>query len=281
MPEGPEIRTVSDKLRHILTNRIITSFHLGDRAVVRGFFNLQCPVTILGVRSYGKKVLIEINTEHLIIISLGMAGRLQYHQGNHSNVRFDIGESERKGPFSILKPICNLYFEDHRYMGGVDIIPNSGELLYFKDIGPDLLQHALNESKWIPLTSWLQIYKQKKYQKWYIFDMLLEQDLVAGIGLYLLTEILYYAAIHPMRTGETLTDDEWDRIRICSHKVILLSYSYGGFTIEDFISPDGQRGMYPAAVYGKSHDPLGNPVINIKMNKKNKRTAHVVLAVQK
>ncbi len=277
MPECAEARTVSDKLRIVLLGKIITKFSLGERAVTRGFANLKCPDTIIGVRSYGKKVLIDLSSEHIIIVSLGMTGRLQYYPGNHSHVQFDISEYEIKGPFKIQKPVCNLYFQDHRYMGGVDIIPNINIPIYFRDIGPCLLHHALTE--YIPLTAWLTIYKQKKYQNWLIFDILLEQDLVAGIGVYCCVEILYYSGIHPQRVASTITDEEWDRIRISAHKVVALSYSYGGFTIEDFISPDGQRGMYPAAVYGRTYDPLGNAVIVIK--RQHKRTMHVVPAIQK
>lgn len=85
--------------------------------------------------------------------------------------------------------------------------------------------------------------------------------------------------MHPERKVETITHNEWDRIRVASHQVLALSYSYGGFTIESFISPDGAYGMYPAAVYGKSHDPQGNPVVTSKGKKG--QTLHWIPAIQK
>lgn len=278
MPESPESRTVADKLRPYLVSRSITSFCTGERAKIVGFHNLKCPASIISVRSYGKKVIIDLATGHMIIVSLGMSGRLQYDSGNHSHVRFDISDCEVKGAFKIMKPAFSLYFDDSRYMGGVDIIPNEGIPLYFKDFGPDLLQHALDEKTWIPLDKWMSIFGQKRLQKWCVCDVLMEQSLIAGIGNYLRSEILYYAGVHPYRIVLSLTAEEWDRIRICSHKIVLLSYSYGGFTIESFISPDGARGMYPAAVYGRTHDPYGNPVVTSKG--KDGRTSHWVPAIQ-
>lgn len=276
-PEGPEARTVADKLRQTLVNRSIINGIKGERGKSIGFDNLKCPATIIGVRSYGKKVLIDLDSDHVIVISLGMGGRLQYMAGDHSHIHFEIGEYQLEGPFRVLRKVFTLYFDDHRYMGSVDIIPTTGIPLYFNAIGPDLLEAALDPITWISLEKWLNIFCQKKLKNRVICNVLMEQSLVAGIGNYLSAEVLYYAGIHPERIVSTMTIEEWDRIRIAAHKVILSSYSYSGFTIESFISPDGSWGQYPAAVYGKTHDPLGNPVVKKKIKG---RTSHWVPAIQ-
>jgi formamidopyrimidine-DNA glycosylase len=278
MPEGPEVRTVSDKLHPILLNKVITSSYLGPRAKTVGFFNLKCPTIIINVRSYGKKIIIDIDTGHLIIISLGMTGRLQYSSGDHSHVHFNLATVEINGSLRILRNHFQLFFDDYRYMGGVDIIPISGIQLYFKDIGPDLLQSSLDPITWIPLNLWISIYTQNKLHKRAICDVLVDQSLISSIGWYLMTDILYYSGVHPQRTVNSITYNEWDTIRISAHKIIKLSYSYGGFTIKSFINPDGQKGLYPAAVYGKSHDPVGNIVVKSKWKG---RTLHYVPQIQK
>jgi len=258
MPEGPEVRTVSDKIRSLLTNHIIISAYKGIRANSIGFENLTFPSNILGVRTYGKKILIDIVTKDnlscIIIVSLGMVGRLQYTPGNHTHIYFNIGKFEIKGNFHIMRPTFTLYFDDYRYMGSIDIIPTSHISMYLGNIGPDLLAAALDEKTWISSQIWLSIFTQKRIQKWAICKALLDQSLIAGIGNYVKAEVLYYAQILPQRILSTITLQEWETLRIVSHKIILLSYSYGGFTIKDFISPDGVKGLYPAAVYGKTHD---------------------------
>lgn len=282
MPEGPEVRTVSDKLRPILTGKIIMTAYKGERGKSVGFENLTFPSTITGVRTYGKKILIDIvtnnNLSYVIVVSLGMTGRLQYNLGDHTHIYFNISESEISGPFRILRPAFTLYYDDYRYMGSVDIIPTANMPMYLGNIGPDVLAAALDENTWIPSTTWLAIFTQKKIQKWAICKAFLEQSLVAGIGNYLLSEILYYAGILPERKINTITLQEWETLRVVAHKIILLSYSHGGFTIKDFISPDGQWGTYPAAVYGKKFDPYGNPVTSMKTS--NGRTSHFVPAIQ-
>lgn len=279
MPEGPEVRTVADVLRPILVGKVITAGFKDDRAKSIGFDNLKCPATIISVRSYGKKVIIDLDTGHMMVISLGMAGRVQFQAGNHSHIMFAIAENQIMGSFKVLRPFCGLYYEDPRYMGGVDIIPNAGVPLYFKDIGPDLLQLALDEKTWIPLDKWMEIYCQKRLMKRAICDVLLDQSLVAGIGNYVKCEVLYYAMVLPDRNVQAITIEEWERIRVSAHKVIRLSYSYGGLTIKSFISPDGQPGRYPKVVYGKTIDPMGNPVIS--GTTRDRRTSHWVPAIQR
>lgn len=280
-PEGPEARTVADKLRSTLLNKIIFNKYKGDRANSKGFELLKIPSDIIGVRSYGKKVLIYIkynNDIYIIVVSLGMTGRLQYSQGNHSHINLAIGEYQILGSLRIIRPSFVLYFDDQRYMGHFDIIPVSGIGIYLKGIGPDLLQAALDEKTYISSEHWKQIFNLKKVKKWKICKALLDQDLIAGIGNYIKSEVLYYSKIHPERTVETLTDEELEVLRIVCHKIIMLSYSYGGFTIESFISPDGSWGKYPAAVYGKQFDSCGNPVIKGKTS--DGRTSHWVPSLQ-
>lgn len=282
MPEGPEARVVSDKLRPILTGKIIMSAYKGERGKSIGFENITFPSNILGVRTYGKKILIDIvtgnNLSYIIVVSLGMTGRLQYNPGNHTHIYFNISDYEIVGSLRILRDTFTLYYDDYRYMGSVDIIPTANISIYLGNIGPDLLAAALNENTWIPSNTWLAIFTQKKIQKWAICKALLEQSLIAGIGNYIKSEVLYYVGILPERKISEITIQEWETLRVVAHKIILLSYSYGGFTIKDFISPDGQWGQYPAAVYGKKQDSYGNPVISGKTS--DGRTSHWVPAIQ-
>ena len=104
-----------------LSSKIINSYYKGSRAKALGFENLVCPVEVKTVRSHGKKIIIELNSSHLIIGSLGMNGKFLYEEGKHSHIRFDI---EDETPFSV-------YFDDTRYFGKIDIIESINELKYF------------------------------------------------------------------------------------------------------------------------------------------------------
>lgn len=282
-PEGPEARSMADKLKITLTNKVIISLNKDERGKWKGLELIKTPSYITNVYSYGKKIIIDIryNSEmYVIIVSLGMGGRFQYNPGKHSHIYLTVAEYKTNGCLNVIDPgsSFNLYFEDKRYMGHFNVVRYSEIGVYFKDMGPDLLQAALNESTYITLERWQNIFNIKKVKKWKICKALMDQSLLAGIGNYIKSEVLYYSRIHPERIVETLTIDEMDRLRINCHKIIMFSYSNGGFSTVPFISPDSSWGKYPYVVYHKEFDPCGNPVITGKTS--DGRTSYWVPSIQ-
>ena len=199
-----------------------------------------------------------------------MNGKFQYVEGNHSHISFEM-KLENDTLFTV-------YFDDTRYFGKIDIINSEDEDKYFSNIGPCLLKRALKEDTWFTSDEWKTIFRPKLLRR-KMCDIMIDQSIVAGIGQYLMVEILYYSLIHPLRIGKTITDDELETIRVCSHKIIKLSHDYGGFTLQDFISPSGTKGLYPAAIYGKKLDSYGYKVIKEKLT--NGRSIHYVSEYQK
>ena len=61
MPECCEVRSLADKMRLYVDSKIISGACKGKRAITRCFDNLKCPVTIIGIRSHGKKLIIDSN----------------------------------------------------------------------------------------------------------------------------------------------------------------------------------------------------------------------------
>lgn len=270
IPEGPEIRITAEELCQKLTGRKILFYNIKEEFFKRtsGFTQHFRECTVETVRSYGKKVIFQFDNNTLMIASLGMTGRFQYKEEKHCHITFSL-EDESK-----------FYFNDPRRFGGLDVIPADQEAKYLSDLGPDILQHALDDN-WISNEKWTELYKPKLMRR-KIFDILLDQSIIAGLGLYLVTDLLYHAGVHPLRLGNTITTEELDLIRIHAHKVVLSSYQQKGLTISDFISPDGSLGKYQAAIYGKYKDPNGHKIIHQKAsNAKGARTVHFVLEIQK
>lgn len=277
-PEGPEARIVADKLRNKLVGKQLLNYVVDERAKISGLHNLTMYSYIVSVYSYGKKVIIELDNEVLIIISLGMEGRVQYSPGNHSHIRFDIGSTKTLDILHIINFDFSVYFDDTRYMGDVSIIPKANLPIFLQHFGPDLLALALDESTWISLDQWITIFNKPKYKNTPICKLLLDPSLVYGIGNYLKSEILYFSSIHPHRVASSLSVQEWDLLRINSHKIIVLSYNYQGCTIQSYISPDGQHGTYPCSVYHKQYDPNGYKVTSLAT--KDGRTSWFVPEIQ-
>lgn len=259
MPEGPEVATVRDELHTTIIDKTITKYHLTVHAKITGLDKLILPVKIVNVLTYGKKLL--IYCENVILVaSLGMTGMFVYQPETHTHIIFDLNDG--------VEQLC---FKDTRRFGNIQITDNLQPML--DKLGPDLLAHAMNQNTWISNDKWMSLFDIPKVKRWNVSKMLLDQSLVAGIGNYLCVEILYYSGINPTRIVGTLTEEEWERMRISAHSIILLSYSYGGFTLNSYIAPSGKPGRYPAAVYGKSKDSYGN---NVHKTSINKRPAYIV-----
>lgn len=273
-PEGPEVRTVADKLLPVLVNSFIIDFLYTSKSKGSGFNLLSKNTQIVDVKSYGKKLLFYTDKDILLVYSLGMTGKVLYTEGNHSHIKIVLGRQSKFKSIFIYK-CFDIFFDDQRCFGKLDVINVSSIDSYFSKIGPDLLQHALTEP--ISKKMWFDIFKKRKTRKM-IIEILIDQSYVSGIGWYLATDILYYCKILPKRKMTDITDEELELLRIYSHNVIVDSYNSGGFTIESFISPDGTIGAYNSAIYGKKYDVNGFIVRHEKLS--NGRTSHFVTEIQ-
>lgn len=272
MPEGPEARSIVDILKQNILHGYIDSYVLTERAKAYHFEYLELPTQIINIRSHGKKVIIDCANNYSIVTSLGMSGRFQFERGNHSNICFNIGRSEIKGILNIIHPYCNLFFDDQRYFGGIDVKPTSEAT---SGLGPDLLEASLTTE--ITSEEWFNRFARSPSRK-KIYDILTDQTKIAGIGWYLMTDILYYSGIHPERLGTSISGEEWELIRHHGHSIIKKAYQANGLTIRDYITPDGREGGYERAIYQRDFDVNGY-VVNTK-KVANKRTIHWVAEIQ-
>jgi formamidopyrimidine-DNA glycosylase len=287
MPEGPEVRTIADVLNKKVLNRKIEEIELSENAKVYNFdlyenylSDRKGDVSITKISSYGKKLLIYLNNEIVIVFSLGMTGAFRFKKETHSHVIFHLHAVSTAGETAV-NAVESFNFTDTRRFGDATFLNIEDLDDNLSNLGPDLLEAALNTP--ISKRKWLEIFKQPsarglKIGKRAICIILLEQNFVAGIGNYLKSEILYYSGILPDRLACDLSDEEWEKIRTVAHHIIKVSYLYGGLTIESYISPDGKMGKYPTAVYNKQKDPLGNKII--KGTTKDKRTSYWVDEIQ-
>lgn len=262
MPEGPEVRTVADKLAAQLVGTTIlgvwTSPTLG--IAVNGNLQLLVGSQVTMVTSYGKKLLLHVANGTSMMASLGMTGRFLYKSSPHSQIALQFAPGW-------------VFFEDSRHFGHIDVCPTQDLPQLLANVGPDLLAAALTNE--INSEAWISRFPLTSARK--IFEVIKDQSTVSGIGNYLASEILYYSSIHPLRLTKSLTPFEWEKLRQVSHYIIKLSYSHGGFTLESFISPDGMLGTYPAAVYGKNVDHQGYPIVKQKIGS---QSAYFVPAIQ-
>lgn len=197
----------------------------------------------------------------MIIVSLGMTGKFTYTHDKYCHVSFQLNNQM-------------LYYHDVRRFGKVDVVSMNNLPKYYKSLGVNLINHL---DRWITEKEWIKIFEGKLKNR-NICNILLDQNILSGIGFYIMTDVLYLACVHPLRLGKTITKDELEMIRIATHEIINLSYQSQGYSFSDYEQPDGTKGTYVPLIYGQKKDHNGFKVLRQKINKT--RSIHYVEEVQ-
>jgi len=90
-----------------------------------------------------------------------------------------------------------------------------------------------------------------------IGEILLEQNIIAGIGNIYRSEALFLAGILPTRIAETLTQDEQKKLIASVKKVLKQALKLGGMSDGDFRDTNGLEGQFQKTqyVYSRTDEP--------------------------
>lgn len=197
----------------------------------------------LGVHSIGKKIFFMFDT-FIFISSCGIKGHWQYTEGKWSGIILQFENNEYA------------YFDDSAKRANFSIVyRNSPEYHHIrKEIGPDIM----DEETTFEVFEVQIVNPRIKNKK--IYEFLMEQHRISGLGNYLVPEILYPSHIHPERTLSSLSLNDRQNIFYYSKVVTFDSYKKGGHTIESYRDPEGNLGRFSPSVYDRNFDPEGNKV---------------------
>lgn len=277
MPEGPEVRLITDNIRQKLVGKYIHQMDiLGGRYQTHSppknynkFIKLL-PLKVLSINSYGKFIWWEFeNTDLTLWNTLGMSGWWQTKEESHNNISFSFSGAPGKKTKNHFKKI---YFNDQRNFG--TFIFDSKEKLKQKllKFGPDIMSTLkADQDKFVKLVS------KKKIP---ICEILLDQKIASGCGNYLRAESLYLAELNPFILGKDIPKEKIEELWIIlnhlswyfyneeegiKHKIITKKYRMPNSYDRVFL------------VYSQKIDPQGNKV---EATKYKERTIHWVPAMQ-
>ena len=246
MPELPEVETVCRGLARVLKGKRILRVEL-RRAGMRfpfphGFSERLAGRKIIGVTRRAKYILVELDKDEILLIHLGMSGRLVFSKDDgaphakHDHVIFHF----MNGGKSLLR------FNDPRRFGVCDLVTKTG-LAQHK-----LLRHLGIEPLGPELTpAWM---KQKLCgKKTTIKAALMDQRLIAGLGNIYVCEALFYAGISPKRRAGACTSKQIGKLAPAIRKVLRTAIKAGGSSLRDYVQSDGNRGLFQNhfAVYNR------------------------------
>ena len=109
-----------------------------------------------------------------------------------------------------------------------------------------------------------------------IKSLLLNQEVVAGIGNIYADEALFRARIHPLTPAGELTRDQVERLFAGVREVLTESIAAGGTTFRDYQDARGRRGEFVERlkVYGREGEPCPECGASIEVLRIGGRSAH-------
>ena len=270
MPELPEVEHTARQLHHAIVGATIhDALIFWERTIGHpdpaGFLAEIAGRSILGVRRRGKFLLVDLSGQLLLTIHRRMTGNLfllprgwEIDTGLQSGdpVAWNIkGPAFRKsgdngaastGSSTIEESnllycrVCfnladgrRLLFTDPRKFGRIELWPGACEEEALKGLGPEPLSQDFTVETLV---------KSLSARKGAIKQVLLNQEVVAGLGNIYADEALFYASIHPLRRANTLTPLEIQRLHEGIVSVLTLGIEHGGTSFNEYRDLWGEAG---------------------------------------
>jgi formamidopyrimidine-DNA glycosylase len=254
MPELPEVETVVRGLSPLL---------LGERLVrvTTRRANLRWPLppdlsqrlsgaTVTGLRRRAKYGLLETDRGDTLIFHLGMSGKfhpLAGDPGAHDHVLIETGA-------------LTLAYNDHRRFGSMHLAETAGAESHplLAKLGPEPLSADFSGA---------YLAGRAAGRATPIKALLLDQQVVAGIGNIYASEALFAARIAPARQAGDVSRARLDALADSVKAVLAAAIEAGGSTLRDHAQVSGELGYFQHSfqVYGREGAPC--PLCNGRLSR--------------
>lgn len=246
MPELPEVETVKKALLKHLKGREIISCDILYPKMIKSpleefstFFNHKI---IQDIERKGK-FLIFIFSDHVLISHLRMEGKYLYFKDSepntlHAKVVFHLDNNEK------------VIYDDVRCFGIMELHTlaeyRNNEIPCLKKLGPEPF-----------VTDEDYLYKKFQSRDKEIKSVLLDQEIMTGLGNIYVDETLFKSKINPFRMASSITKEETKSIIQNSRIILTNAIEKGGSTVSSYHPENGVDGKFQNElfVYGRSSEP--------------------------
>lgn len=248
MPELPEVETVRRGLELLIVGKRVQAV---THDTAKSFPNAPADVsqfllgaTIMQVRRRAKVLLIDLSSEHTLVIHLKMTGQLVYRGeqvfgAGHPNDSL-VGELPDRSTRVIMTfdDGSHLYFNDQRKFGWVKLYPTIEvpNIDFMKRVGPEPLEDDMSHTEFVQ--------RMRRRNGTTIKAALLDQTVIAGIGNIYADEALWGARIHPACRVRDVGDERLSVLLDEVRYVLRLAIEKGGSTDKNYVNAEGKRGSY-------------------------------------
>lgn len=250
MPELPEVETVKRTLNELVVGKTITKVSVLLNRIIRKpeepseFATLLEGQTINRIERRGKFLCFMLS-DYVLVSHLRMEGRYGVYGSAdpvelHTHVIFHFTDG------------TDLRYKDVRQFGTMHLFPAGAECS-----GPPL--HKLGVEPLHKEFTIEELKRRVKGRSTKIKPLLLNQEIIVGIGNIYADESLYLAGIHPARAASSLTSRELARLHKAIIETLQAAVDAGGSSIKSYVNGQGEMGMfqYRLNAYGRKNEPCG------------------------
>jgi formamidopyrimidine-DNA glycosylase len=265
MPELPEVEVVRAGLEaHVLGRPIVSVDVLHPRPVRRhtggpdDFAARLTGRTFTAAHRRGKYLWLALDSGDALLGHLGMSGQMLVQppgvpDERHLRVRFVLGKPDC--------PDLELRFVDQRMFGGL-AVSEGGAVVppEIAHIARDPLDAVFDDDAFV---------RRVRRSRSGIKRILLNQNVVSGVGNIYADEGLWLARMHGERPGSRLRRSDVERVLAGCREVMLAALGQGGTSFDAlYVNVNGQSGYFDRSleVYGREAEPCsrcGTPIRRI------------------
>lgn len=260
MPELPEVETVTTELRNQILGKKFTDVQINRyklRITIPAFLpELVVNQTITKILRQAKYVLIYLDNEYVLVLHLGMSGKVLINpkepSRKHDHVIFTLSNNHK------------IIFNDPRRFGLVTIIHNLdlAQSKLFAKLGPEPLSPEFNSH---------YLLSAIKKRTMPIKTTIMNNQVVVGVGNIYACESLFRSGISPLRSANTLTAKEAEKLVVAIQQTLQEAIAAGGSSLKDYVNTSGDVGYFQnkLQVYGKANkscDSCDTIITNVRQS---------------
>ena len=247
MPELPEVETIKNDLIEKIVNKKIKKVQVGlGRLVIGDLKKFKKDLVGNSFKDIDRigKLLIFVLAENkkYLLVHLKMTGQLVYCQkkniiaGGHGLPKItECLPNKYSHIYFIFNDNSYLFFNDMRTFGYMKIVE-------LKELNEIKQKFGLE-----PLTNEFSLINFKKIVKKHnttIKAVLLNQNIIAGIGNIYADETLFKAEIKPDRSASSLNDKEIKKLYNSINNIINKAIKFRGTTFNNYVDANGRQGNF-------------------------------------
>lgn len=207
MPELPEVETYRQFIDELAVGQTIAAVQVNDAHVLAiPEAELRAGLagrTITGTSRLGKNCFLKLDNGKVLVLHFGMTGDIGAYRDEPDAPRFT------RVALHLEDSGLRLAFIDPRKFGRIRLADSVAAYQKAKKIGPDALQITAAE-----------LQQKLGHRKTLLKPLLLDQSITAGLGNWIVDEVLFQAKIHPERLGNSLSEKEFKALHTAIQLVL-------------------------------------------------------------